>query len=382
MRSRNEWNLFLSLQQIFETMKIKEVVSALEKFAPLPLQDDFDNAGLQVGLTDAEVTGALLCVDVTEAVMEEAIGLGCNLIVAHHPLLFKSLKSITGKTYVERCVLKAVKNDITVYAAHTNLDNAMNGVNFKIAEKIGMKNVRVLEPKENTLLKLVAFVPAAQADEVRRALFDAGCGNIGNYDSCSYNVNGEGTFRAAEGAHPFCGKIGELHREAEVRIETVLPYFLRSKAEKALLEIHPYEEPVYDFYALQNEWPQTGSGIIGDLDVPMNENDFLRDIKKKFEAGCVKHSRLNGRLIRRVALCGGAGAFLLPKAVGKADAFLTGEIRYHDYFFYENDMLVTEIGHYESEQYTKEIFQSIIRDLFPSVEVYISRINTNPIKYL
>lgn len=363
-------------------MKIKEVIDALEKFAPLPLQDDFDNAGLQVGLTDAEVTGALLCLDVTEAVVKEAISLGCNLIIAHHPLLFKGLKTITGKNYVERCVMEAIRNEITVYAAHTNLDNAYGGVNFKMAEKIGLKNIQVLEPKENSLLKLVTYVPAQQADDVRQALFQAGCGHIGNYDACSYNVHGEGTFRAAEGTHPFCGQIGELHTEPEIRIETVLPAYLKRNAERVLKAVHPYEEPAYDFFALQNDWKQAGAGVIGDLEEPMDELDFLRLLKKTFEVGCVKHTHLKGRLIKRVALCGGAGAFLLPKAVGKADVFVTGEVRYHDYFYYENDILVAEIGHYESEHYTKEIFYSIIQDLFPTMEVRMSRINTNPINYL
>ena len=220
-------------------MKIKEIVSALERFAPLPLQDGFDNAGLQVGLTDAEATGALLCLDVTEAILDEAIALGYNLVISHHPLIFKGYKSITGKDYVERCMLKAIKNDIVIYSAHTNLDNAQGGVNYKIAEKIGLKHLKVLEPKENSLMKLVTFVPIAQADIVRNALFAAGCGNIGNYDSCSYNLEGEGTFRAKEGTHPFCGVIGELHREGEVRIETILPAFKKSEVVRALLSVHP-----------------------------------------------------------------------------------------------------------------------------------------------
>ena len=210
-------------------MKIKEIVSALERFAPLPLQDGFDNAGLQIGLTEAEATGALLCLDVTEAVLDEAIALGYNLVISHHPLIFKGYKSITGKDYVERCILKAIKNDIVIYSAHTNLDNAQGGVNYKIAEKIGLKNLKVLEPKENSLIKLVTFVPDAQADSVREALFAAGCGNIGNYDSCSYNLKGEGTFRAKEGTHPFCGTIGELHHENEVRIETILPVYKKAE---------------------------------------------------------------------------------------------------------------------------------------------------------
>jgi len=364
-------------------MKIKEIVNALEIFAPLPLQDGFDNAGLQIGLTDAEATGALLCLDVTEAVVDEAITLGYNLIVSHHPLIFKGYKSITGRDYVERCILKAIKNDIVIFSMHTNLDNAPQGVNFKIAEIIGLKNLRILEPKENQLLKLVTFVPTAQAEEVRRALFEAGCGCIGNYDSCSYNLEGKGTFRAQPGTHPFCGEIGLLHEEQEVRVETVLPAYLKGKVQKALIEAHPYEEPAYDFYPLQNEWAQAGSGLVGELEAPETETDFLRRVKKLFEVGCVKHSRMTGRLIQKVALCGGAGAFLLPKAVGAhADVFLTGEVKYHDYFSYENDILIAEIGHYESEQYTKDLLYSIIREKFPTLDVQLTRVNTNPIKYL
>lgn len=364
-------------------MKIKEIISALERFAPLPLQDGFDNAGLQVGLTDAEATGALLCLDVTEAVVDEAIALGFNLIVAHHPLIFKGYKSITGRDYVERCILKAIRNDVVIYAAHTNLDNAPQGVNAKIAEKIGLKNLRVLEPKEESLLKLVTFVPQPHAEAVRNALFDAGCGCIGDYDSCSYNVEGEGTFRAQEGTHPFCGEVGKLHREPEVRIETVLPAFRRSAAVKALLKAHPYEEPAFDLYPLKNAWTQVGAGMVGELEEPETELEFLKRIKKTFEVGCLKHTRLSGRLIQRVALCGGAGAFLLPRAVGAgADVFLTGEVKYHDYFSYEQDILVAEIGHYESEQYTKEIFYSIIQEMFPALAVQMTRVNTNPIKYL
>ena len=364
-------------------MKIKQIVSALERFAPLPLQDGFDNAGLQIGLTEAEATGALLCLDVTEAVLDEAIALGYNLVISHHPLIFKGYKSITGKDYVERCILKAIKNDIVIYSAHTNLDNAQGGVNYKIAEKIGLKNLKVLEPKENNLVKLVTFVPYAQADAVREALFAAGCGNIGDYDSCSYNLKGEGTFRAKEGTHPFCGTIGELHHENEVRIETILPIYKKAEVIKALLSVHPYEEPAFDLYPLQNDWLQAGSGIVGELDESETELEFLKRIKKIFEVGCVRHNKLTGREIQKVALCGGAGAFLLPQAIRSgADVFITGEIKYHDYFGHEEDILMAEIGHYESEQYTKEIFYSIIRDLFPNFALQLSKINTNPIKYL
>ena len=384
IKARQDAIFFLYLQANFLLkMKIKEIVSALERFAPLPLQDGFDNAGLQIGLTDAEATGALLCLDVTEAVLDEAIASGCNLIISHHPLIFKGYKSITGKDYVERCILKAIKNDIVIYSAHTNLDNAPGGVNFKIAEKIGLKNVRILDPKESSLIKLVTFVPSAQAEEVRNALFTAGCGCIGNYDSCSYNTEGEGTFRAQEGSHPFCGTVGELHHETEVRIETILPEYKKGEVIRALLSKHPYEEPAYDLYPLHNSWAQVGSGIVGELEEPESELEFLKRIKKIFEVGCLKHNKLTGRLIQKVSLCGGAGAFLIPQAVRSgADVFITGEIKYHDYFGRETDILLAEIGHYESEQYTKEIFYSIIRDLFPNFALQFSKVNTNPIKYL
>ncbi len=384
IKARQGAIFFLYLQANFLLkMKIKEIVSALERFAPLPLQDGFDNAGLQIGLTDAEATGALLCLDVTEAVLDEAIASGCNLIISHHPLIFKGYKSITGKDYVERCILKAIKNDIVIYSAHTNLDNAPGGVNFKIAEKIGLKNVRILDPKESSLIKLVTFVPSAQAEEVRNALFTAGCGCIGNYDSCSYNTEGEGTFRAQEGSHPFCGTVGELHHETEVRIETILPEYKKGEVIRALLSKHPYEEPAYDLYPLHNSWAQVGSGIVGELEEPESELEFLKRIKKIFEVGCLKHNKLTGRLIQKVSLCGGAGAFLIPQAVRNgADVFITGEIKYHDYFGRETDILLAEIGHYESEQYTKEIFYSIIRDLFPNFALQFSKVNTNPIKYL
>ncbi len=364
-------------------MKIKEIVSALERFAPLPLQDGFDNAGLQIGLTEAEATGALLCLDVTEAVLDEAVALGYNFVISHHPLIFKGCKSIIGRDYVERCIVKAIKNDIVIYSAHTNLDNAHGGVNYKIAEKIGLKNLKVLEPKADSLVKLVTFVPYKQADAVREALFAAGCGCIGDYDSCSYNLKGEGTFRANEGTHPFCGTVGELHREEEVRIETILPIYKKAEVIRALLTAHPYEEPAFDLYPLQNVWAQAGAGVVGELDEPEAELDFLCRIKNIFEVGCVRHSNLTGRKIQKVALCGGSGAFLLPKAIrAGADVFITGEIKYHDYFGHEDDILMAEIGHYESEQYTKEIFYSIIRDLFPNFALQMSRVNTNPIKYL
>ncbi len=364
-------------------VKIKDIANALEMFAPLPLQDGFDNAGLQIGLTEAEVAGVLLCLDVTEAIVEEAITSGCNLIVSHHPLIFSPLKRITGGNYVERCVLKALANGIAIYSAHTNLDNAPGGVNCRIAEKLGLHNVRVLVPKDDSLLKLAVYVPLSHADDVRMALFEAGCGNIGNYGSCSYNVEGFGTFKANEGCTPFCGTVGELHKESEVRIETIMPSYMKNRVLPALLEAHPYEEPAYDIYPLKNSWGSVGSGVVGELADECDEKAFLSLIKEKFNVACVRHTALLGKKIKRVALCGGAGASFAPSAMAAgADIYITGEARYHDLFHYTGKMLLAVIGHYESEQYTIDIFGDIIGKRFPELKIMKSSVNTNPLNYM
>ena len=364
-------------------VRIKDIANALEMFAPLPLQEGYDNAGLQVGLTEAEVTGVLLCLDVTENVVDEAVASGCNLIVSHHPLIFSPLKKITGRNYVERCVIKALKNGIAIYSAHTNIDSAKGGVNYRIAEILGLQNVRILVPKENSLLKLSVYVPTSHADVVREALFAAGCGNIGNYGSCSYNVNGFGTFKAADGCNPFCGKIGELHREEEVRIDTVMPVYMKDKAVASLLSVHPYEEPAYDIFPLNNSWDGAGLGVVGDLPCEYGEEEFLKEVKSKFKVGCVQHTPFTGKKVKRVALCGGSGASFVRDAVSAgAQVYITGEARYHDLFNHEGKILVAVIGHYESEQYTMDIFKEIINNAYPAVEVRKTTIDTNPVNYL
>ncbi|MBR5594213.1 MAG: Nif3-like dinuclear metal center hexameric protein [Bacteroidaceae bacterium] len=383
---RNEKKIVSSQTEIFLhqiLVRIKDIASALEMFAPLPLQDGFDNAGLQIGLTDAEVTGVLLCLDVTEAVVDEAIASGCNLIVSHHPLIFSPLKRITGSNYIERCVIKALANGVAIYSAHTNIDNAPGGVNYRIAEKLGLQNVRILVPKEDALLKLAVYVPTSAADAVRDVLFAAGCGNIGNYGSCSYNIDGFGTFKAGEGCNPFCGEVGELHCEPEVRIETVLPAYLKSKAVAALIKAHPYEEPAFDIYQLKNGWGNVGSGVIGELSVECDEAEFLQCIKEEFNVACVRHTPLLGRKVKRVALCGGAGGSFAGAALAAgADVYLTGEARYHDLFNYTGKMVMAVIGHYESEQYTMDIFREIIEKACPGVKVLATAVNTNPVNYL
>ncbi|MDR1602588.1 MAG: Nif3-like dinuclear metal center hexameric protein [Tannerella sp.] len=364
-------------------MKIKNILTEIERLAPLPLQEGFDNAGVQTGDVEQEATGALLCLDVTENVVDEATVKGCNLIVSHHPLLFKPIKSLTGNTYVERCLIKACKRDLVIYAAHTNLDNAYGGVNYRLAEQIGLQHVSILSPQKNVLLKLVVFVPEAHAEAVRNALFKAGAGHIGNYDSCSFNLAGEGTFRAGENARPFCGEIGNLHREKEIRIETILPVFRKNAVIRALLSVHPYEEPAFDLYPLSNTWIAAGSGIIGELPESENARDFLLRIKTHFRADSVRHSAFTGKPVRKVAVCGGSGAFLIPEAIAAgADVFITGEAKYNDFYDVKNKIILAVIGHYETEICTNDIFFDVISKKFPTFAVQISNTDSNPVKYL
>ncbi|GHV49388.1 GTP cyclohydrolase 1 type 2 [Bacteroidia bacterium] len=364
-------------------MQIKDIVKVIEELAPLPLQEGFDNAGVQVGEINREATGAILCLDVTEAVVDEAIGKGCNLIISHHPLVFKPLKSLTGRTYIERCLVKACQHNLVIYAAHTNLDNAPGGVNYYLGGRMGLQNIRVLSPQKDALLKLATFVPEAHAEAVRNALFEAGAGHTGHYDSCSFNSGGEGTFRAGEGSHPFCGEPGKLHTEKEVRIETILPAFRKSAVLRALLNAHPYEEPAFDFYPLANTWEGAGSGIVGVLPGEEDASGFLSRVKGLFGVSCLKHSAFTGKPIRKVAACGGSGAFLIPEAIAAgADVFITGEAKYNDFYDVEGKILLAVIGHYESEIVTKEIFHDIISKIFPTFALHVSDVNSNPVKYL
>ncbi|MDR0768851.1 MAG: Nif3-like dinuclear metal center hexameric protein [Dysgonamonadaceae bacterium] len=364
-------------------MKISQIIIELENYAPLSIQETFDNSGLQIGDTSREARGVLLSLDVTEKVVEEAINMNCNLIISHHPLLFKPVKKITGKTYTERCIIKACKHDIVVYASHTNMDNAFGGVNYHLARKIGLQNVRALSPKKDCLLKLVTFVPETHAEMLRNALFNAGAGQIGNYDSCSFNASGYGSFRAGNNTHPYVGNINELHTEPEIRIETIVPTYKKQATLRALLSAHPYEEPAYDFYSIENDWRQIGSGIVGELPAPEDEKLFLQKLKTIFNLETLKHSPFTGKPIKKVALCGGSGAFLIPDAIAcDTDIFITGEARYNDYYDVENHILLAVIGHYESEVAVKEIFYDIIIKKIPNVTVHLSTVNTNPVNFI
>lgn len=362
--------------------KIKEIARFLESFAPLKLQESYDNAGLILGNPDWEVHGVLISLDVTEAVIEEAIQQKCNLIVAHHPLVFSGLKKITGKNYVERTVLNAIKNDIAVYAAHTNLDSVSEGVNRKICEKLGLENCKVLQPTEGLLKKLVTFVPVDHADSVREAVFSAGAGNIGNYDSCSFNMHGQGTFRGNDSTKPFVGEKGKHHYENEIRFETIFPSYLQETIINTLLQIHPYEEVAYDIYPLENSFEQVGMGMIGTIPMEMNELDFLKQLKDIFKSGTIRHTALTGKKVHKVAVCGGAGSFLLKRAISAgADFFVSGDFKYHQFFDAENKLVIADVGHFESEQFTKELFYELLTKNFSKFAVRLSEVNTNPVFY-
>lgn len=363
-------------------MKISEVITYLEQVCPPAYQESYDNCGLIMGNAGNDIKGALLCLDSTEAVVEEAIKLKCNLIIAHHPILFSPIKKLTGKTYAERVIISAIKHDICIYAMHTNLDNIHTGVNRKIAEKIGLQDLSILSPKKGILRKLVTFCPRDHADEVRNAIFDAGAGVIGDYNECSFNAPGMGTFKAGQGTNPFVGSKGKRHYEKEERIETIFPAHLEGAILKALMNSHPYEEVAYDIYPLENVHPRVGAGMIGNLAKPMKEKDFLALLKQNMKLECIRHTPLLGKKVEKVAICGGSGSFLLPDAIkAGADMLVTADFKYHQFFDAENKLVIADIGHYESERFTPEIVSAILKEKFHTFALQISKTNTNPVNY-
>ena len=361
---------------------LKDVIHFLESFAPLSLQESYDNAGLITGDVNTEITTVLITLDVTEKVVEEAIQKKAELIVAHHPIIFSGIKKITGKSYVERTLIKAIKNDIAIYAAHTNLDSVDRGVNHKICEKLGLQNCKILQPASNQLKKLVTFIPVKSAGEVREAIFNAGAGNIGNYDSCGFIAEGLGSFRGNENSNPYVGKKGEIHAEKEIRFETIFPGYLQGKIIEALLKVHPYEEVAYDIYPIENKFEKVGMGMTGTFAEPKSEIEFLNQLKSIFNTGVIKHTALKDKPVEKVAVCGGSGSFLLnaAKASG-ADFFVSGDFKYHQFFDAENKIVIADIGHFESEQFTKELFYELLTKKFPKFAVRLSEVGTNPVFY-
>ena len=364
-------------------MKLTDLISFLDSAIPLSFQEAYDNSGLQVGIPDREINSALLTVDVTEAVLDEAGYNGCGIIISHHPLIFNGIKRLSGSTFTEKILLKAIKQDVAIYSAHTNLDVLSNGVSRKMADKLKLKDVRVLVPLKERLLKLVTYIPEDYLEKVRDAVFSAGAGVIGNYDNCSFSTHGTGSFRAGENTVPFAGEKGKIHFEKEIRFETVLFSHLKNRVIKALLESHPYEEVAYDLYSLENENIDAGLGCFGELAEAMEENEFLKTVSSVFSAKGVRYSKPTGKKIKKVALCGGSGSSLLNDALTSgADAFITSDIKYHTFFETGNKILLADIGHYESEKFSAEILYDLIIKKFPTFAVRFSEINTNPINYL
>jgi dinuclear metal center YbgI/SA1388 family protein len=360
---------------------INHVIQYLEEIAPLSYQESFDNAGLLIGDRNAVLQKGLICLDVTQAVMNEAIAKKVNLIVSHHPFIFNPLKKITGNSVCENIIIQAIKNDIAIYAIHTNLDNISQGVNRRFVEKLGLNNCRILKPVQGNLCKLVTYIPEKQADDVRNALFAAGAGKIGNYDACSYNSEGYGTFRANEKANPFVGEKFEIHKEKEIRVEVIFSDFLKSKIITTLIKSHPYEEPAYDIIPLENFNPLVGSGMIGELETTIDETEFLHFVKNNMQVACIKHSKLRNKKIKKVALCGGSGAFLVGDAIRQhADIFISSEFKHNHFIDFADTILLADIGHYESEIQTKHLLHDVLIEKFSN---FVSSENEqNPISYL
>lgn len=363
-------------------MKIKDVITCLEQIAPPRLQEDYDNAGLLTGNADWQCSGILVTLDATENIIQEAIRRQCNMVVAHHPIVFSGLKKITGKNYVERTIISAIKNDIAIYAIHTNLDNVIAGVNGKIADMLGLVNRQVLLPKKGMLKKLVVFVPVKYADQVRDAMFAAGGGFIGKYSECSFNTIGEGTFKPEQGADPYIGEVGKRHSDQEVKIEIIFSSGEETRIMEALVAAHPYEEVAYDITSLDNDVLSIGSGIIGEMPEALSEKDMLVKLKESFGLSVIRHTALIKKPVKKVALCGGAGSFLIKTALGAgADLYVTSDLKYHEFFDAENRMLIADIGHYETEQFTINLLFDILKQKYPTFAVLKTEINTNPVHY-
>jgi len=362
--------------------KIKDITRLLENLAPLAWQESYDNAGLQTGDPTTEVTGVLVTLDCTPEIVDEAIRKNCNLIVAHHPVIFKPLKRLTGSNLVEQTIIKAIQNNIAIYASHTNLDSVIGGVNSKIAEKLGLQNVKILDQKKEALIKLVTFAPIQNTEAVLQAMHAAGAGQIGDYKDCSYQTSGEGRFLPTENTDPHIGEPGKPEKVKENRIEVLLPVPFQNRVVEALVAAHPYEEVAYDLYPLKNAYQEVGTGMVGELPEALELNDFVQHLKTNMEIPVLKHTKIGPAKIKKVAICGGAGSFLIGKALQSgADALVTADLKYHEYFSAENKMHIFDLGHYESEVFTKEIIYDLILQNFPNFAVLLSEINTNPVTY-
>lgn len=365
-------------------MKLYEITNALEKIAPLSFQESYDNSGLIVGSSTAEINKVLVCLDSIEEIVDEAIEKNCQLVIAHHPIVFSGLKKLNGNNYIERTIIKAIKNDIAIYAIHTNLDNVLyQGVNQKIAEVIGLSNCKILSPKSNQMSKLVVYAPTKNAEEVRKNLFRHGAGKISDYSECSFNSSGIGTYRPGDETNPAIGKKGETNQVDETKIEVIVFNHLKSKVLNEVRKIHPYEEVAYELIPISNSNSQVGAGMIGELEDEMETVEFLKSLKKRLKTECIRHTKIAKPTVKKVALCGGSGSFLLNEAIRQeADVFLTGDYKYHQFFDAENKVVIADVGHYESEQFTINLLEEILTNKFKNLHVIKTTLNTNPVNYL
>lgn len=363
-------------------MTIKDVISKIEKRISISQAEDFDNVGLLCGLPERNVSGILVCHDALENVVEEAIVKNCNLIVCFHPIIFSGLKSLTGKNYVERAVLKAIENKIAIYAIHTAWDNDFFGVNAGICNHLGLKNLNILQPKKNNLKQLNVYVPKDHSENLKEALFDAKAGNIGFYDECSFTTEGSGTFRPIAGSKPFSGEQNVRENADEVMISVIFESFKQNQIVSEMKSAHPYEEVAHQIISLDNENQYSGLGMFGEFETEMDEAEFLKFVKDKFNLEIIKHSDFTGKKIKRVGVLGGSGASGIKSALAKkCDAYLTGDLKYHDYFLAESKMLLCDIGHYESEQFVGEQLFEILSQNFSTFAVLKSSEKTNPVNY-
>jgi dinuclear metal center YbgI/SA1388 family protein len=364
-------------------MKLSKITSFFNEKAPNRLQEKYDNSGLLLGDPNIDISKALISLDVTDEIIDEAIAKNCDLIISHHPLIFKPIKKLISQNLTERLVVRAIKNDIALFAIHTNLDNVSDGVNNILAKKLGIINHKILSPSASKLNKIVCFCPSLHIDKVKEAMFNAGAGHIENYDNCSFSSKGVGSFRALEGAQPFVGEKHKIHHEEEIRIETIVPDFKTADVIRNMTEAHPYEEVAYDIYQLENKSNITGAGMIGELIEEMDISEFLHFVKKQLNTKYIKHNKLLERKIKKVAICGGSGSFLINEAHHqKADIYITGDIKYHEYFEHQGEMTIVDAGHYETEQFTKELIHSFLNEKFPNFAVQISETITNPVVFL
>lgn len=363
-------------------MTIKEVISILENQIAIPQAEDFDNVGLLCGVPDRNVSGVLFCHDALENVIDEAVTRNCNFVVCFHPIIFSGLKSITGKNYVERAVLKAIENKIAIYAIHTAFDNDYFGVNAGICHQLGLKNLKILQPKKNNLKQLTVYVPNDHSEQLKEALFSAGAGNIGFYDECSFKIEGNGTFRPIEGSNPFSGQQNVRENADESMISVIFEAYKQNQIIAAMKKVHPYEEVAHQIYSLDNENQYSGLGMYGEFDVEMDEKDFLKFIKDKFNVEVIKHSDFTDKKIKKVGVLGGSGASGIKSALAKkCDAYITGDLKYHDYFLAESKMLICDVGHYESEQWVAQQLFEILSQKISTFAILKSSEKTNPVNY-